>query len=116
MGVNANTVNLMTGIFGVVKAVMTFVWLLFLVDQLGRRNLLLGGAITGSICMWVLGAYVYVVDPTKNESDHLTSSGIAAIFFFYLWTAVYTPTWNGTPWVINSVSLERLMPHIAHSP
>lgn len=84
---------------------MTFVWLLFLVDQLGRRKLLLIGGITGSICMWVLGAYIYVVDPTKNPQDHLTGSGIAAIVFFYLWTAVYTPTWNGTPWVINSVSL-----------
>lgn len=98
----------MTGIFGVVKAVMTFVWLLFLVDQLGRRKLLLIGGITGSICMWVLGAYIYVVDPTKNPQDHLTGSGIAAIVFFYLWTAVYTPTWNGTPWVINSVSLSTV--------
>ncbi|KAM0346249.1 hypothetical protein ACHAPU_005676 [Fusarium lateritium] len=102
IGVQHDTVNVMTGIFGVVKAVMTFVWLLFLVDQLGRRKLLLIGGITGSICMWVLGAYIYVVDPTKNPQDHLTGSGIAAIFFFYLWTAVYTPTWNGTPWVINS--------------
>lgn len=94
----------MTGIFGVVKAIMTFVWLLFLVDQLGRRKLLLIGGVTGSICMWVIGAYVYVVEPTKNPQDHLSGSGIAAIVFFYLWTAVYTPTWNGTPWVINSVS------------
>src|SRR5437879_544579 len=83
---------------------MTFVWLLFLVDQLGRRKLLLIGGITGSVCMWVIGAYIYVVEPTKNPSDHLNGGGIAAIFFFYLWTAVYTPTWNGTPWVINSVS------------
>lgn len=104
IGIDSNTVNLMTGIFGVIKAVMTFVWLLFLVDQLGRRKLLLIGAITGSICMWVIGAYVCVVEPTKNPQDHLTGSGYAAIVFFYLWTAVYTPTWNGTPWVINSVS------------
>lgn len=83
---------------------MTFVWLLFLVDQLGRRKLLLIGAVTGSICMWVIGSYIYIVDPADNPTDHLQSSGIAAIFFFYLWTAVYTPTWNGTPWVINSVS------------
>ncbi|KAI4602827.1 hypothetical protein KJ359_008047 [Pestalotiopsis sp. 9143b] len=102
IGIATNTVNLMTGIFGVIKAVATFVWLLFLVDQLGRRKLLLGGAIGGSICMWIIGAYIYVVDPTKNPQDHLTSSGIAAVFFFYLWTAIYTPTWNGTPWVLNS--------------
>ncbi|KAH8882186.1 general substrate transporter [Thozetella sp. PMI_491] len=102
IGVESNTVNLMTGIFGVVKAVMTFVWLLFLVDQLGRRKLLLLGAVTGSICMWVIGTYVCVVQPTEHPQDHLSGSGIAAIVFFYLWTAVYTPTWNGTPWVINS--------------
>lgn len=92
----------MTGIFGVVKAVMTFIWLLFLVDQFGRRNLLLVGGITGSICMWVIGAYIYVVAPQDNPTSSLNGGGIAAIVFFYLWTAVYTPTWNGTPWVINS--------------
>ncbi|KAJ5095892.1 hypothetical protein NUU61_005248 [Penicillium alfredii] len=102
IGVADGTVNLTTGIFGVVKAFMTFVWLLFLVDQLGRRNLLLGGAVTGSICMWIIGAYICAVRPDEHPSKTLNSGGIAAIFFFYLWTAVYTPTWNGTPWVINS--------------
>lgn len=24
------------------------------------------------------------------------------MFFFYLWTIFYTPSWNGTPWVYNS--------------
>ncbi|KNG83988.1 quinate permease [Aspergillus nomiae NRRL 13137] len=102
IGVNSDTIGITTGLFGVVKAVMTFVWLLFLVDQLGRRKLLLIGAITGSICMWIIGAYICIVEPEKNPTDHLNSGGIAAIFFFYMWTAVYTPTWNGTPWVINS--------------
>ncbi|KAL4938156.1 hypothetical protein BDV06DRAFT_201553 [Aspergillus oleicola] len=102
IGVSEGDVGWMTGIFGVIKAVMTFVWLLFLVDQLGRRNLLLGGAIIGSVCMWVIGAYIEVVRPEENPTDHLNGGGIAAIFFFYLWTAIYTPTWNGTPWVCNS--------------
>jgi sugar porter (SP) family MFS transporter len=106
IGVQSNTRSILTGVFGVVKAFMTIVWLLFLVDQLGRRKLLLIGGITGSVCMWVIGAYIYVVDPTKNPSDHLNGGGIAAIVFFYLWTAVYTPTWNGTPWVINSEFFE----------
>lgn len=86
IGVSDADVGWMTGIFGVIKAVMTFVWLLFLVDQLGRRNLLLGGAITGSVCMWIIGAYIYVVRPEDNPTDHLNGGGIAAIFFFYLWT------------------------------
>jgi hypothetical protein len=62
------------------------------------------GAFGGSICMWYIAAYIKIAEPTKhvNKSGQLSSGGISAIFFFYLWTAFYTPSWNGTPWVINS--------------
>ncbi|KAF4551738.1 Sugar (and other) transporter-like protein 6 [Elsinoe fawcettii] len=96
---------LTTGLFGVVKTTLTFVWLLYLIDHLGRRALLLIGAAGGSVCMWIIGAYVYKSNPSANATGanaSLTSGGIAAIFFFYLWTAFYTPSWNGTPWVLNS--------------
>jgi hypothetical protein len=99
-----NTSLFTTGIFGVVKTTVTFFWLLYLIDRVGRRPLLMIGAIGGSVCMWILGAYIKIAQPTKNPSDSLSGGGIAAIFFFYLWTAFYTPTWNGTPWVLNSVS------------
>ncbi len=44
---------------------------------------------------------VKISDETE-VSKPLSSGGTAAIFFFYLWTAFYTPSWNGTPWVLNS--------------
>lgn len=99
-----NTGFLTTGIFGVVKTVLTFIWLFWLIDRLGRTKLLMLGALGGSICMWYIAAYIKIVDPTKhkNTSGQLSSGGISAVFFFYLWTAFYTPSWNGTPWVINS--------------
>ncbi|KAJ3572991.1 hypothetical protein NPX13_g4861 [Xylaria arbuscula] len=97
-----NTGFLTTGLFGVVKTVLTVVWLLWLIDRLGRRNLLIFGAAGGSICMWIIGAYIKVADPANNVTDTPPPAGIAAIFFFYLWTAFYTPSWNGTPWVLNS--------------
>ena len=63
--------------------------------------LLIIGAFGGSLCMWYLGAYInFAGVDTKNTK--LSDGGISAIFFFYLWTAFYTPTWNGTPWVLNS--------------
>jgi hypothetical protein len=54
--------------------------------------------------MWYIAAYIKIADPAgnPNPSGKLSSSGISAVFFFYLWTAFYTPSWNGTPWVINS--------------
>jgi hypothetical protein len=42
--VGTNTTFLTTGIFGVVKTCLTFVWLLYLIDHLGRRKLLMIGA------------------------------------------------------------------------
>ncbi|KAI0018600.1 general substrate transporter [Xylariomycetidae sp. FL0641] len=102
-----NTSFLTTGIFGVVKTVITFVWILYLIDHLGRRNLLMLGAIGGSICMWIIGVYIKIADPENNPTESLTSGGIAAIFFFYLWTAFYTPSWNGTPWVLNSEMFDQ---------
>lgn len=103
-----NTSFLTTGIFGVVKTALTLVWLLVLIDHMGRRNLLMIGAIGGSLCMWFIGAYIKISDPASNQNNTtLSGGGIAAIFFFYLWTAFYTPSWNGTPWVINSEMFDQ---------
>ncbi|KAM4054353.1 major facilitator superfamily protein [Hirsutella rhossiliensis] len=94
---------LTTGIFGVVKTVLTIVWLLVMVDHVGRRKLLMIGAVGGSLCMWCIGALIKISDAGPAPANApLSSSGIAAVFFLYLWTAFYVPTWNGTPWVISS--------------
>ncbi|GAB7349872.1 hypothetical protein MBLNU459_g0568t1 [Dothideomycetes sp. NU459] len=102
-----NTSFLTTGIFGVVKTCLTIIWLFFLIDKLGRRKLLMGGAAGGSVCMWIIGGYIAKAGVHKTTSTGLSSGGIAAIFFFYLWTAFYTPSWNGTPWVLNSEMFDQ---------
>lgn len=100
----SNTSLFTTGIFGVVKTVVTFVWLLWLIDRVGRRLLLLVGAAGGSVCLWIVGAYIKIAKPSERQNQKMDGGGIMAMFFFYLWTVFYTPSWNGTPWVINSVS------------
>jgi len=50
-----DTTFLTTGLFGVVKTVLTFFWLFYLIDRLGRRLLLIIGAAGGSLCMWIIG-------------------------------------------------------------
>ncbi|KAK0662851.1 Quinate permease [Lasiodiplodia hormozganensis] len=99
IGLNGtNAAFLTTGIFGVVKTVVTFIWLFFLIEQVGRRMLLMIGAIGGSGCMWFIGAYIKLANVSSdtasaNAGKGLSGGGIAAIFFFYLWTAFYTPSW-----------------------
>lgn len=100
-GPNAGLLS--TGIFGILKGVASVFWVFFLVDTLGRRVCLCFIAIPCSLCMWYIGAYVKVVDPTaKLASGNLetTSAGTAAKAMIYLWTIFYGCTWNGTPWVI----------------
>lgn len=49
------------------------------------------GAVGGSLCMWFIGAYIKIADTANRpEGSPLDSGGIAAIFFFYLWTFFYS--------------------------
>lgn len=99
IGLNGTNASfLTTGIFGVVKTVVTFLWLFFLVEQVGRRLMLMIGSIGGSACMWFIGAYIKLAGVSSstastNSGKGLSGGGIAAMFFFYLWTAFYTPSW-----------------------
>ncbi|KAF5868277.1 putative mfs quinate transporter protein [Botrytis fragariae] len=92
--VGTNASLLTTGIFGVIKAAVTLVWLFFLIDNFGRRNLLMYGAFAGAICLYYVGAYIAVANPSANPSTTLSAGGKSAMAFFYLWTASYTPSWN----------------------
>lgn len=74
-----------------------------LIDKLGRRQLLIWGAIGGSVTMFIIGALVTArVSSDTPATDSLSSEGIATVFMVYLWTAIYINSWNGTPWVINA--------------
>ncbi|KAF5360006.1 hypothetical protein D9758_007615 [Tetrapyrgos nigripes] len=97
-----NTSLLTTGVYGIIKLVGALIWLLYLVDQLGRRSLLMIGSIGGAISMYYIGAYIAIAKPQNNPTSTISSSGRSAIAFFYIWTIFYSPTWNGTPWVVGA--------------
>lgn len=90
--IGTNTSLFTTGLFGVVKTCGTIIYLLFLIDQFGRRRLLMIGSIGGSLCMWYVGAYIKIAQPAKHPKTHLPPSGTSAVFFFYLWTVSSTIT------------------------
>ncbi|GAA5964075.1 hypothetical protein JCM3765_000892 [Sporobolomyces pararoseus] len=94
-----NTSLLTTGIFGVVKTVCSLIWAFLLIDQFGRRGLLIFGAVGGAISMYIIGAYIAIGKPEERFDASLDAGGTAAIVFFYIWTVFYSLSWNGTPWV-----------------
>jgi len=97
-----NTGLFTTGIFGVIKTTFTLIWIFFLIDHAGRRNLMIIGAVGGGLAMYYIGAYIKISEPQLHPTATLSSGGISAMAFFYLWTIFYSVSWNGTPWIVNA--------------
>lgn len=109
IGVGGTDAKLLsTGLFGVIKTVSVFLWMIFLVESWGRRLTLMVGSTGISFCMFFLGAYVRIAQPSTVASSatagvgNLSPGGRAAMAFFYLWTMFYSASWNWTPWIINA--------------
>ncbi|KAI9352964.1 general substrate transporter, partial [Zopfochytrium polystomum] len=102
-GINSLNAGLLsTGIFGVIKTLGAAVWLLFLIDRVGRRNIFLVGAVGTALSLWWIAIYLAVAPPSSFSSGDLTPGSKSMLAAFYIWTAFYGTTWNGTPWVFGS--------------
>ena len=101
IGITGTSTSLLTtGVFGIIKTIGAIVWILFFIDHFGRRIILMTGAVGGALSMYWIGVYIKIAD-VKNRapSSGLSSGGISALAAFYIWTAFYSTSWNGTPWV-----------------
>ncbi|KAK6202994.1 high-affinity hexose transporter [Scheffersomyces amazonensis] len=94
-----------TGIFGLLKAFASLVWLFYIVERFGRKTALVWCSLPCSICMWYIGAYIKIDNPAARVAAgdiKQNAGGRAAQAMLYIWTIFYGISWNGTPWVINS--------------
>lgn len=98
-GTNASLFS--TGLFGVVKFVCTFIYILFIVDTFGRRKAFMCLSTVCSLCFWYIGAYLKVNDPTK-PGVQAGPGGTAAIVMMYFWIASFILAWSGGPFVYGS--------------
>ncbi len=94
--------GLYTGIFGVLKAVASLVFFIFLVDTWGRRPPLMFGAITSGLCLLYVAIYLKIGDPEAQAvvSASTIMGGKAATAFILLFGVFYCLGWNGLAWVI----------------
>ncbi|CUS20859.1 LAQU0S01e16226g1_1 [Lachancea quebecensis] len=103
-GTNATLFS--SGMFGVVKFICTFIYILFIVDNFGRRKAFLVSASMCSLCFWYLGAYLKVNDPTQPGVTP-GPGGKAAIGFMFIWTASFILAFSGGPFVWSSEVFEQ---------
>ncbi|CAK9437497.1 uncharacterized protein LODBEIA_P18750 [Lodderomyces beijingensis] len=98
-GTNASLFS--TGMFGVVKFVCTFIYIIFVVDTFGRRIAFMCSSTLCSLCFWYIGAYLKINDPTK-PGVHAGPGGRAAIGMMYIWIASFITAWSGGPFVVGA--------------
>jgi hypothetical protein len=87
---------LLTAIFGAVKVIACGVFVLFVADGVGRRPVLVGGAIFMAACQITTAAVVKEMPPPS--SGDVTSSGIATVALIYLFVIAYNFSWGPLPW------------------
>ena len=79
---------LISGFFGVVKVVSCLFFLLFLVERIGRRGSLLGGAFLMGVYMLIIAVLSAVYPPVEGQG--VTPTGAASVTMVYLEASQYS--------------------------
>lgn len=101
LGIEGENELLATGLYAVVKLVSSSIFLILVLDRVGRRKALLVGSVGASLAMWYIGAYLYKVPP-GDVGTQRTAAGWVAIIAIYIFVVFFTASWNGIAWIICS--------------
>jgi len=100
LGLKGSSANLLgTGIYGIVKVVMTALVLALGVEQLGRKSLLIWGGIGQALCMLFIGSYLKI-----HTDGSVIATSYVAIVAIYLYVTFYSFGWSVAPWPVMSES------------
>lgn len=104
IGVKGTSAGLFaTGIYGVVKVVFTLIGLMFGMEQIGRKWLLIIGGAGQAFAMFYIGIHSGVVGPAVADAS-LNGSGVFSIVCVYLFVAFYSCGWGPIPFILSAES------------
>lgn len=101
-------VTLYTGIYGLVKAVASIIFYIFLIDMWGRRGPTIISSLGCSLCLWYIGAYVKIGHPAdiikagKDLSPSTAAGGQAATALIMIYFVFWSFGLNGIPWIVSA--------------
>jgi len=108
LGVTGNANSLFaTGVYGIVKMVSCFLFLVFLADSLGRKRSFIWTGIAMGVAMFYLGFYVRF-DPPKLHAA-VPPAGYVALVAVYLFAAFFQFGWGPVCWIyVSEIPTSRL--------
>ncbi|KAK1139246.1 hypothetical protein N8T08_001176 [Aspergillus melleus] len=92
---------LISGFFGVVKVVACFIFVVFLVERVGRKWSLIFGAFLMGALMLIVAILSKTFPPDPNATS-IASPSVAAIAMVYLEAMTYNMSWGPVPWLYMS--------------
>jgi MFS family permease len=99
LGLTSGTIALLaTGVTGVVNVVST-IPAIMIIDKVGRKPLLLTGAVGMFCCMIIVAVLVNLYH--NDWADH-SSAGWAAVAFIWIYIANFAYSWGPAPWILVS--------------
>ncbi|KAK5654229.1 hypothetical protein OQA88_7404 [Cercophora sp. LCS_1] len=88
LGMTGTSVQLFaTGVYGIVKVIGCFIFLVFVADSLGRRWSLLWTSAAQAIAMYIVGIYGKVEPPVAGKP--ISGFGYFAIVLIYAWAVFF---------------------------
>lgn len=101
-------VTLYTGIYGLVKAIASLIFYIFLIDMWGRRVPTIVSSLGCSLCLFYIGAYVKIGHPAdiikagKELSTSTAAGGQAATALIMIYSVFWSFGLNGIPWIVSA--------------
>lgn len=89
---------LATGVYGIVKVVVTMIFIFWAVDTWGRRRALITGSVIIFVCFFYLGTYSKISGSFEGTAK-LDGGAYSAIVVIYLYAAAFAMSWNAMPWI-----------------
>jgi len=112
LGMKGAQANLLgTGIYGIIKIVMTTLVLSLGVEQYGRKALLVWGGVGQALPMFYIAGYRHI----RQDSDIIDGASYVAIVMIYLYVTFYSFGWSVAPWPAMSESVPTHLRSIAMS-